>query len=203
MSSTLHPPSVLLLCGSLRRDSLNARLLALAPRLAPPGMQFVVDEALRHLPLYDEDLDGAEVPASVAAFRAALAACEGVVVASPEYNHSIAAPLKNAIDWASRPYGRAAFGGKCVVVWTATKGGGLGFEGLAHTQHVLQAMNNFVVQSPRVAVHRAHEKLTQERGEVQLHDPVALSLMRAQLAALAEACAADAGALCTRGPALV
>ena len=90
------------IAGSLRRDSFNAALLREAQALAPADVRLdIVD--LAELPLYNRDLEDDGVPAPVEEFRRALAAADGLVVATPEYNYSIPGVLKNAIDWASRP----------------------------------------------------------------------------------------------------
>ena len=90
------------IAGSLRRGSFNAALLREAQDLAPADTRIdLVD--LAPLPLYNRDLEDDGIPPPVAEFRQALAAADGLVVATPEYNYSIPGVLKNAIDWASRP----------------------------------------------------------------------------------------------------
>ena len=90
------------IAGSLRRGSFNAALLREAQDLAPSDTRInIVD--LAPLPLYNRDLEDDGIPPPVAEFRQALAAADGLVVATPEYNYSIPGVLKNAIDWASRP----------------------------------------------------------------------------------------------------
>ena len=90
------------IAGSLRRGSFNAALLREAKSLAPADVRLdIVD--LAELPLYNRDLEGDGLPAPVEEFRQALAAADGLLVATPEYNYSIPGVLKNAIDWASRP----------------------------------------------------------------------------------------------------
>lgn len=99
-------PSLRILClpGSLRRASWNRRLLQAAVAHAPPGITAVVYEELAAVPLFDEDLEQAEPdgPAGVRALRRAIAAADGVVIATPEYNHALPGVLKNALDWLSR-----------------------------------------------------------------------------------------------------
>ena len=90
------------IAGSLRRDSFNAALLREAQALAPAATRMEIVD-LAPLPLYNRDLEDDGVPAPVEDFRQALAAADGLVVATPEYNYSIPGVLKNAIDWASRP----------------------------------------------------------------------------------------------------
>lgn len=99
-----HVRHVLCLAGSLRRDSWNRRLLHAATALAPAGLQLHVYEKLADVPLFDEDLEQREAagPAGVQALRAAVAAAEGLIIATPEYNHAMPGVLKNALDWLSR-----------------------------------------------------------------------------------------------------
>lgn len=95
---------VLCLAGSLRRDSWNRRLLQVAVTQAPATLQLDVYDALSAVPLFDEDLEQREPagPAGVRALRAAIAAADGLIIATPEYNHAIPGVLKNALDWLSR-----------------------------------------------------------------------------------------------------
>src|SRR5512144_1669560 len=94
---------VLGISGSLRRDSHNARLLLLAGRPLPPGARLELYEGLKDVPPYDADDDVEPAPAAVAGLRAAIAAADAILIATPEYNGSIPGVLKNALDWASRP----------------------------------------------------------------------------------------------------
>ena len=107
---------ILVLVGSLRADSWTRQLAEATDELLPEGSSSEVYARLGDLPHYDQDLDGDDVPASVTAFRAAVAAADGLVVATPEYNGSIPGVLKNAIDWASRPRGASALDGKPAAV---------------------------------------------------------------------------------------
>jgi chromate reductase len=107
---------ILGLCGSLRRNSYNRRLLLTAATELPPDAAFQLFDDIGTIPPYDEDTDTHEVPASVQALRDAITAARGIVIATPEYNASVPGWLKNAIDWASRPYPDTALRGKPVLV---------------------------------------------------------------------------------------
>lgn len=96
--------------GSLRRDSLNRRLAKALETLAPPGFAFSHPE-IGDLPLYNQD-DDANPPAQAVRLKREIAAAQGILFVSPEYNRSIPGVLKNAIDHASRPYGQSAWAGK-------------------------------------------------------------------------------------------
>ena len=91
---------ILAVCGSLQAKSSNLSLLQAAARAAPPDVQVVLFDGLRDLPHFDPDLESAGTPAAVAAWRAALGESDGMLIASPEYGHSLPGVLKNAIDWA-------------------------------------------------------------------------------------------------------
>jgi chromate reductase, NAD(P)H dehydrogenase (quinone) len=107
---------ILAISGSLRRDSHNTALLRAAEELLEPGDTLELWEELREVPPFDQDLDEDPAPAAVASLRAAVAGADAVLVATPEYNHSVPGVLKNALDWASRPHASNAFRGKPVVV---------------------------------------------------------------------------------------
>jgi chromate reductase len=96
--------------GSLRRDSFNRKLAGALARLAPSGFSFELLE-IGDLPLYNQDDDASQAPA-VKRLKAEIAAAQGVLFVTPEYNRSIPGVLKNAIDHASRPYGQSAWAGK-------------------------------------------------------------------------------------------
>ena len=98
---------VLGISGSLRRDSLNHALLREAAERLPAGAELVEFEGLREIPPYDADLEAEATPAAVAELRQAMRDADAVLVATPEYNHSIPGVLKNALDWASARPARA------------------------------------------------------------------------------------------------
>lgn len=113
------------LSGSLRGGSYNAALLRAAAGLVPAGCTIDI-ASIRDIPLYDGDLESAHgVPAPVTTLKDRVAAADGLLLVTPEYNHSIPGVFKNAIDWLSRPATDIArvFGGKPVGVIGATPGG--------------------------------------------------------------------------------
>ena len=115
---------VLGVSGSLRADSYNTGLLEAAAAAAPVGVEVeLFDPALvAALPLYDQDLDDGDVPASVERLREAWAEADAILFATPEYNGSVPGGLKNAVDWGSRPRLEAALTNKTVTVVGASTG---------------------------------------------------------------------------------
>src|SRR5690242_6038916 len=89
--------------GSLRSGSFNRQLLRAAREVLPTGVDLEVWDRLRDVPPYDEDADTA-APSAVTEMRAAIASADAVLIATPEYNASLPGQLKNALDWASRPF---------------------------------------------------------------------------------------------------
>ena len=127
---------ILAISGSLRSDSHNTRLLRAAALALPPGVELDLYEGLGSLPLYDEDADIEPAPPAVAALRQQIAEADTLLISTPEYNASVPGVLKNAIDWASRPFPRNSLRDRPVAIagtWTEpveAAGGGLraGFE---------------------------------------------------------------------------
>jgi NAD(P)H-dependent FMN reductase len=113
---------VLALVGSLRAASINRQIAQLAAEVAPEGVTVTVFDGLGDLPFYNEEIDDAtndaveHAPAPVEALRAAAADANAVLVVTPEYNGSIPAVVKNAIDWLSRPFGNSAVKDKPLAV---------------------------------------------------------------------------------------
>ena len=113
---------VLAISGSLRSDSHNTRLLRAAALALPPGVELELYDGLAALPPYCEDADVDPAPAPVEDLRGRIAAADALLIATPEYNASIPGVLKNAIDWASRPFPDNALRGKPVAVVGASTG---------------------------------------------------------------------------------
>jgi chromate reductase, NAD(P)H dehydrogenase (quinone) len=107
---------LLAISGSLRRESHNTKLLRAAQDLLPPSAQLELFDGLADVPPYNEDDDVDPAPAAVRRFRDAIAAADAVLIATPEYNASIPGHLKNALDWASRPFPGNALHGKPIAV---------------------------------------------------------------------------------------
>jgi chromate reductase len=165
---------ILALSGSLRRDSHNRALLRAAADHLPPGVSLELWDRLGTLPLYDEDLDVEPAPAAVAELRAALASADAVLIATPEYNSSIPGVLKNALDWASRPFPGNALRGKPAAVVGASTGLFGAVWAQAETRKVLKAIGADVLEA-ELPVGLAHDAFAEHGGlaDPGLHDRLA------------------------------
>jgi chromate reductase, NAD(P)H dehydrogenase (quinone) len=146
---------VLGISGSLRHESHNSALLRAAAERLPAGAELVTYERLAEIPPYDEDVEAQGVPASVRELREAILAADAVLIATPEYNHSIPGPLKNALDWASRPAGQSALSGKPAAVIGASTGMFGAVWAQAELRKVLGAMGGRVVEAELPVPHAA------------------------------------------------
>jgi len=158
---------ILGICGSLRTASCNHGLLrAAAEQAEAKGVDFRI-VGVGDLPLYNEDLDGHQAPKAVRLWKAAVAAADGVFIASPETNFGLSAPLKNALDWASR-HPSNLWKGKAAAV--ASAGGAT--SGGARAQMQLRQVGVFLdltfVNAPEVAIRRFEDKCFDEAtGELR------------------------------------
>ncbi|MCB9539703.1 MAG: NAD(P)H-dependent oxidoreductase [Myxococcales bacterium] len=150
---------LLALSGSLRAASFNTALLRAAAEGAPDGVIVTLHD-YRDVPLYDPDLG---LPPGVERLRAAISAADGLLIATPEFNYGIPGPLKNAIDWASRPAYRSPFAGKPVAVMSASPGPIGGARGLQQLKTVLLGMSAVVYPAPELAVGGVGEKIVEGR----------------------------------------
>ncbi|MEX2105716.1 MAG: NADPH-dependent FMN reductase [Solirubrobacterales bacterium] len=156
---------VLGISGSLRRDSLNSALLRAAAERLPAGVELVEFERLREIPPYDADAELEAMPDAVRELREAIRGADAVLVATPEYNHSIPGVLKNALDWASRPAGESALMGKPAAAIGASTGMFGAVWAQAEVRKVLGAMGGRVIES-ELPVPRAQEQY--ENGRLKL-----------------------------------
>jgi chromate reductase len=138
---------VLGIAGSLRRDSYNRALLREAAERLPAGVELVEFERLAEIPPYDADLEAGATPPAVAELRRAMREADAVLVATPEYNHSIPGVLKNALDWASRPAGKSALTGTPAAVIGASTGMFGAVWAQAETRKVLGALGGRVLEA--------------------------------------------------------
>jgi len=162
MTEDIRPIRVLGVPGSLRRDSYNRRLLQAARELAPAGMQIDIHE-IGDIPLYNGDLDTDEQrPAAVTRFKQAIAEADAVLIASPEYNHTIPGVLQNAIDWASRPGFQSVLKSKPLGLMTASMGPVGGARAQQQLKLVFMGTLSLVMPHPGVAVGLAGTKFDEQ-----------------------------------------
>lgn len=175
-----QPVNVITICGSLRKGSYNAALARLAPKLAPPGMSIAPAPPIGDFPLYNFDIQNTTgIPESVNTLGAAIRAADGVLICSPEYNYSISAPLKNAIDWLSR-LKEQPFAGKPVAIQSAS-GGLLGGSRMQyHLRQSLSGLDALLFSKPEVFVNFAPQKFDEKT--LELKDQAAIDLIKQQLA---------------------
>ncbi|HWB70320.1 MAG TPA: NADPH-dependent FMN reductase [Solirubrobacterales bacterium] len=178
---------VLGISGSLRSDSHNSALLRAAAEWLPGGAELVEFDRLADIPAYDEDLDVEPAPTAVADLRAAIRGADAVLIATPEYNHSIPGALKNALDWASRPAGRSALNGTPAAVIGASTGMFGAVWSQAETRKVLSAMGGRVLEAelPVGHAHR-HERLDGDRLALEPEQGQRLREILAELVSAAE-----------------
>jgi len=149
------------ICGSLRQASTNRGLLRSAQAALPAGVTMDIAE-LNDVPFYNSDLSSK--PESVKRLLSQIQAADGLVLASPEYNYSIAPALKNALDWASREPENRLLSGKTVAIMGA--GGGMGTSrSQYHLRQVCVCLNLHVLNQPEVFVNAFNGQFN-EQGEV-------------------------------------
>jgi chromate reductase len=174
--------TVLALSGSLRQESLNTRLVHAAAELAPEGVR-LEPATLHGIPLYDGDVEAEGVPEAVTALAGRVAAADGLVIASPEYNYSMPGVLKNGLDWLSRVKGKP-FAGKPLAIMGVSPGR---FGTVRMQHHLRQALlwtEARVLPKPEVML-GSGGTLFDEAG--RLTDEAAVKSVRRQLEALAAA----------------
>ncbi len=154
MNQKIH---ILGFAGSLRKQSYNKAILAVAVEAVPDDASLDVFD-LEGIPPFNQDLE-LQPPDKVKEFKAKIRAADAILIATPEYNYSIPGVLKNAIDWASRPYGDNAFDGKPVAVMGAS----IGTLGTARAQYDLRRsfvfLNMLPLNQPEVMVPFAQDKV--------------------------------------------
>lgn len=149
--------------GSLRKDSINRKMANALVELARPSLNLNIIE-IGQLPLYNQDLDE-HPPAPWTTFRERVKAADAVLFVTPEYNRSVPAPLKNALDVGSRPYGQSSWNGKPGAVLSASPGAIGGFGANHHLRQSLVFLNVPAMQQPEAYIGGA-DKLFDANGEL-------------------------------------
>lgn len=156
----MNPVRILGIAGSLRRDSYNRSALRAAAKLAPEGATMQIFE-LDGIPGFNQD-DEQNPPPKVVDLKRELREADAILFVTPEYNYSVPGVLKNAIDWASRPYGDSAWNGKPAAIMGAS----IGTIGTARAQYHLRQMmvflNMFPINQPEVMIGSAAERFDEQ-----------------------------------------
>jgi chromate reductase len=155
---------IVVIVGSLRKESFNRKMANLLVGLAPASLKLEIVE-IGQLPLYNQDLDPDNAPAAWKEFRARVKKADGVLFVTPEYNRSVPAPLKNAIDVGSRPYGQSVWDTKPAAVVSVSPGAVGGFGANHHLRQSLVFLNMPAMQQPEAYVGGA-DKLFDASGKI-------------------------------------
>ncbi len=172
---------VLAISGSLRAASFSTALLKAMSREAFPSTSLAV-KTLNDIPPYNEDLDIEPPLAPIAKLRADVSACDGVVIATPEYNHGVPGVLKNALDWASRPAFASCFRGKPVLIITSAPGGTGGVRAQYQLRETLVSMHAHIVPGHEILLAGVDNRISD--GKVR--DPDTLRVLTRGLNSLRE-----------------
>ena len=153
----MNSSHVLIVTGGNRADSVNTKIAKALPSFAPEGMTFSFAE-IESLPLYSQDAEAA-FPADATALKEAVSAADGIIFVTPEHNRSIPAVLKNAVDWASRPWGTNSWAGKPALLMGATPGMVGTSLAQAHLRLIAQYLDMHALGQPEVYITGANDKV--------------------------------------------
>lgn len=155
--------NIIAISGSLRKDSFNTALLRAMQLLAPEEMKITIVD-ISDIPLYNSDAE-AEFPAPAQMLKDKIEAADGIIITTPEYNRSLPGVLKNAIDWASRPWGKNSFAGKTVLIAGVSVGGIGTAVAQSHLKQIMLYLDANVIGQPELYLGPAGE-LFDEKGEL-------------------------------------
>ena len=155
--------SIVALVGSLRKDSFTLKIANAMAKLAPASLQLDVT-TLHGLSFFNQDIE-AHPPADWLALREKLQASNGVLILTPEYNRSIPGVLKNAIDIASRPYGKSSFLGKPVGLISNSPGPLGGIAAAKHLQNIMPGISGPIMGTPEIYLNGVGDAFD-EKGEL-------------------------------------
>ena len=171
--------NILGIAGSLRSGSYNKSVLRAATELVPDGAMIEIFD-IDGFPGFSEDLEK-DPPAKVTEFKQRIREADAILFVTPEYNYSIPGVLKNAIDWASRPYGDSAWSGKPAAIMGASIGGIATARAQYHLRQVMVFLDMFPLNQPEVMIGNCASKFD---AEGNLTDESTKQHMRKQLEAL-------------------
>jgi chromate reductase len=161
------PLTILGIAGSLRQASFNRAALRAAQQLVPEGARLEIFD-LAGIPPFNQD-EEAHPPARVVEFKRAIRAADAILIVTPEYNYSIPGVLKNAIDWASRPYGDSAWEGKPVALMGASVGAMGSSRAQYHLRQVFVFLNMYPLNRPEVMISNAAQRFD-DKGNLKDED---------------------------------
>lgn len=163
MGNPVQKPTikVLAFAGSLRKGSFNKALLRASKDLSPKLMKIEIFD-LEGIPLFNADVEAQGDPDRVVEFKEAIRNADGLLIATPEYNHGVPAVTKNAIDWGSRPPKHAPLNGKPVGILGASPGLTGSARGQSQLRQAFEFTNSYCMPQPEILVYRAHEKFDDE-----------------------------------------
>nr|MDO8134504.1 NAD(P)H-dependent oxidoreductase [Candidatus Njordarchaeum guaymaensis] len=164
-----RPISILGFAGSLRKGSYNKALLRASGELAPQNAKLEIFD-LEGIPVYNQDLEY-QMPKKVKEFKRKIKAADAILIATPEYNYSFPGVLKNAIDWASRPWGDNSFEDKPVAIMGASPGRIGTARAQYHLRQVCVHVNMHPLNRPEVFVTFAGDKFD-AKGRLKDKDTV-------------------------------
>jgi chromate reductase len=176
------PLHFVIMVGSLRKGSFSAAIARSLPALAPAGVTIEPLPSVAEFPLYNHDLQDKGFPPIVTASAEAIRKADGVIIVTPEYNHSIPGVLKNAIDWISRVPNQP-FAGKPIALESSSVGLYGGVRAQLHLRHVFVYLDGRVLNKPEVIIPQVNTKIDPATGE--LTDPATRGFIADQLNALA------------------
>ncbi len=175
---------ILGIAGSLREGSFNRLALKAAQSLAPEGVTLETFD-ISGLPGFNQD-DEANPPAQVVEMKQKIREADAILFVTPEYNYSIPGVLKNAIDWASRPYGDSAWSGKPVAVMGASVGAMGTSRAQYHLRQTFVFLNMHAVNQPEVMISQAHQKFDDQGNLTDETSKKLISKLLEELVALAK-----------------
>lgn len=168
--------NILGIAGSLRRESYNKSALRAATQLVPEGASIEIFD-IAGIPEFNQDNEQ-DPPAKIVEFKKKIREADAILFVTPEYNYSVPGVLKNAIDWASRPYGDSAWSGKPAAIMGASVGAIATARAQYHLRQMFVFLNIFAVNQPEVMIGAAHEKFDSEGN---LTDETTKGLIRSLL----------------------
>ncbi|MDO8715481.1 MAG: NAD(P)H-dependent oxidoreductase [Dehalococcoidales bacterium] len=152
--------NILGFAGSLRKGSYNKAVLRAATELLPQNTTLEIFD-LEGIPPFNQDME-ISPPAKVTEFKSKIRSADAILIATPEHNYSIPGVLKNAIDWASRPYGNNSFQGKPVAIMSASTGMLGGSRAQYHLRQVFVFLDMHPLNQPEVFVNFANQKIDEQ-----------------------------------------